>query len=209
MSGISSLTATPLVPHGQSAAPKAASLWGGDGPGAEDFADLINPLQHIPGVSSLYHAATGDTASAGVQMIGGAVLGGLPGLAMAAAGAIFSGITGKDPGETAIGLLEGAGSAGPQPASQVFAAAPHHTPLEADAGEALLSLALAQEAEMKQASMKKIELPTTHPTLLSSPDAAPFLDLGPIRNTTEQAKLTARDTRLLSDLQETARDMKA
>src|SRR5262245_26205974 len=107
MSGISSLTATPLVPHGQTAASKPPSLWGGDGPGEEDFLDLINPLQHIPGVSTLYQAATGDTASAGVQMIGGAVLGGLPGLAMAAAGAIFSGITGKEPGAAALAMLEG------------------------------------------------------------------------------------------------------
>lgn len=41
-----------------------------------DLVDIINPLHHIPVVSNLYEAATGDTIGAIAKIVGGAIFGG-------------------------------------------------------------------------------------------------------------------------------------
>lgn len=46
-----------------------------------DFIDLINPLQHIPVVSSIYRAITGDQISDPMRILGGALYGGVIGFA--------------------------------------------------------------------------------------------------------------------------------
>lgn len=61
-----------------------------------DILDLINPLQHIPGVSTVYQAITGDKPSAGAQIIGGAIFGGPLGFIASIANAIIEQETGKD-----------------------------------------------------------------------------------------------------------------
>ncbi len=59
------------------------SFWGEDGFSFGDLIDMINPLQHIPVVSSLYRSLTGDEASAGSRLAGGAIFGGVGGLVSA------------------------------------------------------------------------------------------------------------------------------
>ncbi|RED51344.1 hypothetical protein [Aestuariispira insulae] len=56
-------------------------MFGEDGLSFSDFLDVINPLQHIPLVSSLYRAVTGDEISPGARMAGGTLYGGPIGLA--------------------------------------------------------------------------------------------------------------------------------
>ncbi len=63
--------ATRLVPAGE-AAPSSGISFG-------DVLDAINPLQHIPVVSSIYRAATGTAISGFAQIAGGALFGGLAG----------------------------------------------------------------------------------------------------------------------------------
>ncbi len=45
-----------------------------------DVIDIINPLQHIPIVSTIYRMVTGDTISQGARMAGGILFGGVSGL---------------------------------------------------------------------------------------------------------------------------------
>ena len=45
-----------------------------------DVLDIINPLQHIPIVSSIYRMATGDEIGVGSRILGGALFGGPLGL---------------------------------------------------------------------------------------------------------------------------------
>lgn len=54
-----------------------------------DLVDVINPLQHIPVVGSIYRAITGDTVSAPAQAVGDFLFGGPVGLA---AGLVGSGL---------------------------------------------------------------------------------------------------------------------
>lgn len=60
-----------------------------------DFLDLINPLQHLPVVSQLYQNATGDTISPVAKMVGGVLLGGPIGFAVAGINAVFEEATGQ------------------------------------------------------------------------------------------------------------------
>ena len=58
--------------------------------------DVINPLQHIPVVGSLYREITGDEISQAASIAGGALFGGPIGLASATANAIFEQASGND-----------------------------------------------------------------------------------------------------------------
>ncbi len=58
--------------------------------------DIINPLQHIPLVSSLYREITGDEISPAARILGGGLFGGPIGLATASANAVFEQASGDD-----------------------------------------------------------------------------------------------------------------
>lgn len=62
----------------------------------EDFLDLINPLQHIPVVSWIYRAITGDEIGTAPRLIGGALFGGPAGLLLAGAQAMVEHVTGTE-----------------------------------------------------------------------------------------------------------------
>lgn len=79
--------------------------FGDDGFGFDDFLDIINPLQHIPGISSLYRELTGDEISPGARSIGGTIYGGGIGLAMSLVNSAVEEATGKDVGEHVISLF--------------------------------------------------------------------------------------------------------
>jgi len=81
--------------------------WGSDGFDFKDVLDIINPLQHIPVVSSIYRAVTGDEMAPAPRAIGGAVYGGPIGLLAAVANSMVEAETGSDIGETAIAALGG------------------------------------------------------------------------------------------------------
>lgn len=88
----------------------------GDGPaagadgGAYGFAellDVINPLQHIPLVSTLYRAVTGDEIRAPMRVAGGALFGGPIGFLAALANVVVDDAVGADLGEMALASLTG------------------------------------------------------------------------------------------------------
>jgi hypothetical protein len=72
------------------------ALIGGDAFSFKDFLDVINPLQQLPIVGSLYRQATGDTLSTGARLAGGFLLGGPIGFMVAAFNAGLQGATGGD-----------------------------------------------------------------------------------------------------------------
>lgn len=67
--------------------------------------DIINPLQHIPVVNTIYRHLTGDEISPAAKIAGGALYGGPVGGALAGADVAFATITGKDAGETVMAAL--------------------------------------------------------------------------------------------------------
>lgn len=85
------------------------AIWGADGFTFYDFLDIINPLQHIPIVNTLYRQWTGDTIDYGARIAGGTLFGGPIGLAVAAADVFVEGSTGKDMGQHMMAFLGGGG----------------------------------------------------------------------------------------------------
>jgi hypothetical protein len=73
--------------------------------GFGDFLDVINPLQHIPIIGSLYRAITGDAMSPTAEVVGGALFGGLVGAVTSLADVVFTQATGRDFGDTVLAWL--------------------------------------------------------------------------------------------------------
>ncbi len=94
------------VAAGESASAQSSNpMFGKDGFTFGDFLDIINPLQHIPIVSSVYRAMTGDKIDPGARLVGGGLFGGPIGLAASIVSGIVEESTGKDPGEHALAAL--------------------------------------------------------------------------------------------------------
>lgn len=73
----------------------------------DDFLDVINPLQHLPIVSTIYRALTHDTIKPLERIAGDTLYGGLWGFVSSVANVVFEKITGKDFGATALAMLTG------------------------------------------------------------------------------------------------------
>ena len=98
-----------------------SAFFGKDGLSFSDLIDVINPLQHIPVVSTLYRELTGDEISPGARMAGGALYGGPIGFAMATINSIVETTTGADIGETIVTAFSGSDAAATPPAATVVA----------------------------------------------------------------------------------------
>lgn len=85
--------------------------------------DTINPLQHIPGVSTVYREVTGDTANPLASMAGGFLFGGPIGMAAGAAGSFLEMLTGKSLAGHAMALFSGAEETNPANADTIKTAA--------------------------------------------------------------------------------------
>lgn len=81
--------------------------FGDDGLTFGDLIDIINPLQHIPIISSFYRKLTGDTIDPAARIAGGALFGGPIGVAFSIASTISNQIDGKDMGERLLALFKG------------------------------------------------------------------------------------------------------
>ena len=55
--------------------PSIAAAWGEDGFTFGDLLDLINPLQHLPVISTLYRKLTGDEIAPAPRLLGGGLFG--------------------------------------------------------------------------------------------------------------------------------------
>lgn len=98
-----------MQPHTKSAAQTSSnpSTPEADDFGFEDLLDMINPLQHIPVVSTLYQDITGDTISAPAKIVGGGIFGGITGLAGSVVDSIIEEVSGLDVGHHVLALFSG------------------------------------------------------------------------------------------------------
>lgn len=70
-----------------------------------DVLDVINPLQHLPVIGTLYRKMTGDTIKPMSGIIGGALFGGPIGAVAGTVNAIVKSTTGKDIAENALAFV--------------------------------------------------------------------------------------------------------
>jgi hypothetical protein len=119
--------------------------------GFDDFLDMINPLEHIPLVSSIYRAVTGETINPLSRIAGDALYGGVFGLAsagIAAAGALSDEIftasnDGKSASATVVAALFGDDKLGSDDEGTKLATT-NNTPQIADAAPTLQKAGLLQ-----------------------------------------------------------------
>jgi hypothetical protein len=69
--------------------------------------DIINPLEHLPIIGTLYRAITGTHIGIPEKIAGDALYGGLWGAVSGVADAAFEVVTGKDFGSTVLALFTG------------------------------------------------------------------------------------------------------
>jgi hypothetical protein len=72
-----------------------------------DFLSIINPLQHLPVISTIYRAVTGDQIGVPEKIAGDALYGGVWGAVASVADAAFQAVTGKDFGDTVLAFFTG------------------------------------------------------------------------------------------------------
>ncbi len=94
---------------------------------------VINPLQHLPVIGTLYRAITGDKIGTPEKIAGDALYGGLWGAVSSVADTAFEAATGKDFGDTMIGMVTGGDKSG-------AVAANSNAPGHKDFGGRLLAL---------------------------------------------------------------------
>jgi len=106
--------------------------FGDDGFTIDDVIDIVNPLQHIPVVSTVYRWLTGDTISPAAELAGGALYGGVVGFASSAATIALDGLTGGNTDQQVMVALLGPSPFGSEPAAAIpapdMAAAPASPP---------------------------------------------------------------------------------
>ncbi|GAA0551849.1 hypothetical protein FHS83_001418 [Rhizomicrobium palustre] len=78
-----------------------------DGFSFGDLLDIVNPLQHIPVVSTLYRHLTGDKIGTFAKLAGDTLYGGWTGLAFSAADSAYKEISGKTVGDTVYAMVIG------------------------------------------------------------------------------------------------------
>ncbi|HVO95740.1 MAG TPA: hypothetical protein VMT22_22985 [Terriglobales bacterium] len=83
----------------QNKSPKHFHAWQDDSFSFGDFLDIINPLQHLPIVATLYRNWTGDQIGMAPRVIGGALWGRLGGFVTGLINAVVEWFTGKDIGD--------------------------------------------------------------------------------------------------------------
>ena len=98
--------ASPPPPEWQSPAESAASSAAPSGDNfGRDLMEILNPLQHIPVVATIYRQLTGDKIGPMERIAGDTLYGGMLGLASSVADVAFEKLTGKDFGDTALAIL--------------------------------------------------------------------------------------------------------
>lgn len=95
-----------------------------DGFGFDDLIDVINPLQHLPVIGTLYREITGDQIKAPARLAGGALFGGLVGFLSTLGTMALEGITGESVDDTITSLFDSKGGGNdPYRAQRAYAAA--------------------------------------------------------------------------------------
>ena len=124
MTGAANAAALPASQQAGAADPKGGGfkLFGADGFTFKDLLDVINPLQQLPIVGTIYRHLTGDHISPFSRVLGGFLIGGPIGAAASAVNAVVEQASGKDVGEQVLAAFQG-NSAADSVAGQVAAAA--------------------------------------------------------------------------------------
>jgi hypothetical protein len=102
------ITKIDITPAASTAKPsEKGEFFGEDGLSFRDVLDAVNPLNHIPLVSSWFEKETEHTPSTASKLAGGALLGGPIGFVASLASVIFEHAVGQSPSDAVYAALSG------------------------------------------------------------------------------------------------------
>jgi hypothetical protein len=172
-------------PGGAGPAAATSHAWKDGSFSFHDVIDTLNPLQHLPLISTLYRWVTGDEPGNVASIVGDTLYGGPIGLATGLLTAAFKAETGKDPGEMLASAITGeddgqllSGTATAQTAAPATAAAASAPAAPATA--AATPPAATAAATSTAASATAVQVPVisaAQPVVASGAAPHPFLPL--------------------------------
>lgn len=168
-----------------------------------DFLDIINPLQHIPIVNTVYREITGDTIKPSSKVIGGILFGGPLGGMASIANAVVEQAQGKDIGGQIMASLgfDGDAAAGHPPAGTSGATAVAALP-DSAAGTSAPAMAAAvpaaQPARTVTAELPDAKRPAAPPHGVGAAVSGSGRD--GLTDTPHPSRMPARDTPLANSL---------
>jgi hypothetical protein len=179
-------------PGGAGPAAATSHAWKDGSFSFHDVLDTLNPLQHIPLVSTLYRWVTGDEPGNVASIVGDTLYGGPIGLGVGLLTTAFKAETGKDPGEMVASavtgeddgqILSGTATAqsGAVPAAAAATSAPSPAATAAATAEAATATADATSTAVSAtAAQAPVQVPVTaaaQPLVASAAAPHPFLPL--------------------------------
>ncbi|WP_454020288.1 hypothetical protein [Azospirillum sp. Marseille-Q6669] len=168
-----------------------------------DFLDIINPLQHIPIVNTVYREITGDTIRPSSKVIGGILFGGPLGGMASIANAVVEQAQGKDIGGQIMASLgfDGDAAASHPPAGTAGATAVATLP-DSAAGTSAPAMAAAapaaQPARTVTAELPDAKRPAAPPHGVGAAEGGSGRD--GLTDTPHPSRMPARDTPLANSL---------
>lgn len=168
-------------PGGAGPAAATSHAWKDGSFSFHDVLDTLNPLQHLPLVSTLYRWITGDEPGNVASIVGDTLYGGPIGLAAGLFTAAFKAETGKDPGEMVASAITGeddgqlfSGTATAQSAAPATAAA---TPAPAATATAPATAANATSTTASATAAQVPVISAAQPIVVSAAAPHAFLPL--------------------------------
>jgi hypothetical protein len=148
----------------------------------ENVLDIVNPLEHLPVVSTIYDAITGNKSGDLEKMAGDTLYGGVIGLASSVANIAFEKITGKSFGDTMLSMVGLDGDDSDK--NTALASNTAKTPASETAATAALNTASLTNGKVAPSAMSLMpsviaplatpaQLITTTPTIEAPATAAP------------------------------------
>lgn len=138
-----------------------------------DLLEIVNPLQHIPIVSTIYRALTGDKPKTFDKVAGDLLYGGPIGFVASLADSVFEKVTGKDFGSTVLAFFTGSGGSAPTNVASKAGPAPTTATTQSpkQAGAAFVPASLPQTQDMtslwNSLSLKGIDATTAQQAALA------------------------------------------
>lgn len=138
-----------------------------------DILDIVNPLQHIPVVGSIYRAITGDEIGAPARVAGGLLYGGVVGLVASVASLAVEEESGQDPGGYLLAMLGMGPDAPEEKAGPAVAALPRDGAGPDAAGSAAEDAGAPEMAAAGGSGATAVPAPVPAPASASVAEAAP------------------------------------
>jgi len=88
--------------------------------GVDDLIDIVNPLQHLPVIGSLYRAISDDEISPLARVAGGTLFGGVAGFFGAIASQVYEALAGESVEDTVVSLFAPEAPVGPSHGQQAY-----------------------------------------------------------------------------------------